>query len=166
MEIAIDFSALTALRAQVAKAPDVVREELLAAMTEADVKLTAQVQELTPHAHGTLRGSMTHVERVREFGVEGHVGSPLSYAEYVDLGTRPHFPPVEALMDWVKARFGTQSEREARSIAFLIARKISRVGTKGQNIYGGALAHLAPEIRAIFAAAQERIAARIIGAQA
>lgn len=166
MEIAIDFSALTTLQAQLRKAPDVVRQELLAAMTEADGKLEEQVKELTPRASGGLKSSIIGEEKVREFGVEGLIGSPLNYAMPVELGTRPHFPPVDALVDWVKLKFGISSEKEARGVAFLVARKISRAGTRGQNMFADSLRHLEPEIRMIFDAAQQRIAARIIGAGA
>lgn len=165
MEIRIDFSALTTLQGQLRQAPAVVREELLAAMTEADGKLEAQVKMFAPRgASGDLQRSVIGEERqVGEFGVEGLVTSPLNYAPPVELGTRPHFPPVEALIDWVKAKLGITGDKEARSVAFLVARKISRQGTKGQKMFEGSLEHMTPEITAIFEAAQQRIAARILG---
>jgi hypothetical protein len=52
------------------------------------------------------------------------------YSEPVDLGTKPHFPPTDQLLLWVKKKFGVTDEKQARSIAFLIARKISKRGTK------------------------------------
>jgi hypothetical protein len=61
------------------------------------------------------------------------------YGPAVRYGTRPHFPPIEALIPWVRVKLmgmsrakvkKTTPEKEARSIAFLIARRISRVGTK------------------------------------
>ena len=165
MEIRIDFNALVTLQGQMRQAPHVVREELLAAMTEADGKLEAQVKELAPRgASGDLQRSVIGEERaVGEFGVEGLVASPLSYAPPVELGTKPHFPPVEALIDWVKAKLGVTGDKEARSVAFLVARKISRRGTQGQKMFEGALEHMIPEVNAIFSAAQDRIAARILG---
>lgn len=163
MELEINFDALRGLQASYARAPDVVRQELLAAMLEADQLLLREVKEQTPAATGTLRSSEHAVERVQPFGVQGLVGSSLSYAEPVELGTKPHFPPVEALMDWVKSRFSVRSEREARSIAFLIARKISRVGTRGAGMYQKALAACEGQIRTIFDRAQQRIAARLAG---
>ena len=49
------------------------------------------------------------------------------YGVGVRLGTRPHWPPYKALIPWVKAILNApQPER----VAFLIARKISKVGTK------------------------------------
>lgn len=168
MEIRIDFSALMQLQAQLRQAPGVVREELLAAMTEADAKLEAQVKELAPRgATGDLQRSVIGQERaVGPFGVEGLVASPLNYAPPVELGTKPHFPPVEALIDWVKAKLGVTGDKEARSVAFLVARKISRRGTKGQAMFEGALEHMTPEINAVFEAAQARIADRILGGNA
>jgi hypothetical protein len=164
VEIRIDFEALVKLQAQMRQAPHVVREELLKAMTEADAKIEAQVKELAPRgASGDLQRSVIGQEReVGPFGVEGLVTSPLNYVVPVELGTKPHFPPVEALIDWVKAKLGVTGDKEARSVAFLVARKISRRGTKGQAMFEKTLEHMTPEIHAIFGAAQDRIAERIL----
>lgn len=167
MEIRIDFERLTQLREQLAKNAQVVREELLAAVTEADALLLREVKERTPRASGTLRSSALAVERVTgPFGVEGLVGSPLNYAAPVELGTKPHFPPVDALVDWVKTKLGIQEEKEARGVAFLVARKISREGTKGAAMFGEALGDMQPQVEAIFVRAQDRIATRLLGGSA
>ena len=51
------------------------------------------------------------------------------YGGAVRGGTRPHFPPSSALVDWVVVKLGIPLPA-AKGVAFLIARKISRVGTK------------------------------------
>lgn len=55
--------------------------------------------------------------------------SGYAYGQAVRGGTRAHFPPYEALIPWVTAKLGVGG-KEARNVAFLIARKISRVGTE------------------------------------
>lgn len=61
------------------------------------------------------------------------------YWKYVEEGTRPHWPPRKAILDWIKAkpviprpdskgRIPTQE-----SLAFLISRKIAREGTEGSH---------------------------------
>lgn len=52
-----------------------------------------------------------------------------AYGVAVRTGTKPHFPPIDALVPWVRAKLNVPAER-VRQVAFLIARKISRVGTK------------------------------------
>lgn len=65
--------------------------------------------------------------------------SLLEYWKYIENGTRPHFPPISAIRDWIRVKpvlprpmqngkLPTESQ-----LAFLIARKISREGTKGIN---------------------------------
>ena len=65
--------------------------------------------------------------------------SLLEYWKYIETGTRPHFPPVSAIREWIRVKpviprplangkLPTESQ-----LAFLIARKISRVGTEGIN---------------------------------
>jgi hypothetical protein len=64
------------------------------------------------------------------------------YAGPVELGTRPHFPPPSALLLWVQKKLGIENEKEAKSVAFLIARAISRRGTKGDHMFDKALDQL------------------------
>lgn len=65
--------------------------------------------------------------------------SLLDYWKYIESGTRPHWPPVSAIREWIKVKpviprpmangkLPTESQ-----LAFLIGRKISRVGTEGIN---------------------------------
>ena len=57
-----------------------------------------------------------------------------SYARFVELGTRPHWPPRQPILGWVMRKFRVTG-REANRIAFLVSRKIARVGTKGQFFF-------------------------------
>ena len=61
------------------------------------------------------------------------------YGMAVISGTRPHFPPYRALIPWVEAVLGVHGKR-ASSVAFLVARKISRVGTQPNPYHEGVLA--------------------------
>ena len=160
-DIRFDFDELKTLQAQMASAPGVVSEEIDRAVTEADLMLEREIKDAWPVASGTSRASFTHVERVNGLAVEGFVGSSLGYVQPVDLGTRPHFPPVDALIDWVRQKLGIANERQARGVAFLIARKIARTGTKGAHVFETVLGRLAPQFERIFSAAQDRIAARV-----
>jgi len=159
----IDYGGAEQVAAAFAQAPDIAREELLRAVTEADSLLEREVREATPTAHGLLRAGMFHTEQVSESGVIGVVGSPLNYAEPVELGTRPHFPPIEPLIDWVKVKLGVP-EKEARGVAFLVARKIARSGTKGAFMFSKTLKAQEAAVGAIFHAALARIAERIAAA--
>jgi hypothetical protein len=57
------------------------------------------------------------------------------YWKYIEYGTRPHFPPIQAIRKWIdvkpvlprpmKGKLPTRDQ-----LAFLIARKISKVGTR------------------------------------
>ena len=161
--IEIDYASVEQVAAVFERAPDIAREELLAAMTEADALLEREVREATPTAHGLLRAGMFHTEQVSETGVIGVVGSPLNYAEPVELGTRPHFPPIAPLIDWVRVKLGVP-EKEARGVAFLVARKIARSGTKGAFMFTKTLRAQEAAVQAIFHAALERIAERIAAA--
>ena len=71
------------------------------------------------------------------------------YGIFVEVGTRPHFPPPAAIEGWVRPRLGVGSDRQARELAFLIGRKIARAGTPGRFFFEQALADNQDRIVAI-----------------
>ncbi len=167
--IAIDIEGLDELKAAWARAPEIARSELTAAMAEADDLLEREVKDspemIKALAHGLLRGSIFGVEKVSDTQVIGVVGTAQKYALPVELGSRPHFPPVEPLIDWVKVKLGVP-EHEARSVAFLVARKIARTGTKGAFAFTHTFERQQPALRTIFSRARDRIAALLAGGTA
>jgi len=54
---------------------------------------------------------------------------PVLYADYIEYGTRPHMPPVDALIGWVRRKLRVD-ESKARSIAWSIAKHIKKYGTE------------------------------------
>lgn len=61
------------------------------------------------------------------------------YWRYLENGTKPHFPPISAILEWIKVKPVLPSQTyngklpTEKQLAFLIARKISEVGTKGTH---------------------------------
>lgn len=62
------------------------------------------------------------------------------YWKYVENDTKPHWPPPDAILKWVEVkptipRPYTLNGREisAKSLAYLVGRKIAREGTKGTH---------------------------------
>lgn len=84
-------------------------------------KLTAE--------HGKFTGALQASIGYRLVGDEIHIVME-DYGKYIEYGTPPHFPPVEELMDWVKVKWGASSDKEARQKAFILARHISKYGTR------------------------------------
>lgn len=79
------------------------------------------------YATGRMRGSFWLDVR-SDF--EAEVYPNVGYSGYVEKGTRPHFPPVEAIFRWVRIKFGL-AEKAARQAAWAIAVAMSKRGTKG-----------------------------------
>jgi hypothetical protein len=96
----------------------------------------------TPGAFGEFADSVTSEVTDESGNPAGSVflAPPTNrYGLFVELGTRPHFPPPAALEGWVRRRLGITGDREVREVAFLIGRKIARVGTPGQHFFERAL---------------------------
>lgn len=76
-------------------------------------------RNLVPVDTGRLKNSIN----VRMFGLVGVIYTNVDYSIYVEFGTRPHFPPVQALEGW--------AERHDIS-PFALALSIARRGTAPQ----------------------------------
>lgn len=61
------------------------------------------------------------------------------YWKYIEYGTKPHFPPVNKILEWIKIKpviprpFDNGKIPTQEQLAFLISRKISEVGTQGSE---------------------------------
>ncbi len=54
------------------------------------------------------------------------------YAEAIEYGTDPHMPPVAPIERWVRKKLLIQNPKEARSIAWAVAKAIKKQGTQPQ----------------------------------
>lgn len=106
-------------------------------------KLTANNR---PTRRDTLRSTAEYIVDVN--GMTFAVSLDLaSYWKYVEENTRPHWPPRDAIVDWIMVKPVIPSGGGTRvptveSLAFLIGRKISRDGTIGTHDLEHATAEL------------------------
>ena len=62
------------------------------------------------------------------------------YWKYLEYGTKPHFPPLEKIKEWIRIKPVTPLPQAngklptENQLAFLIGRKISRVGTPATHL--------------------------------
>lgn len=152
VDLDIDVSDLDEVTRLFLAAGDRALDHLELAGIESGLLLEREVKERTPvgvHGAAGLRGSVNS-KSVR-FGlerVETAVGTPLPYAVPVETGSRPHFPPLLPIQDWVESKLGLSPE-EARGVAFAIARKISKHGTEGKFMFRDAFADNLDQVKAI-----------------
>ncbi len=163
MQIQIDASAFDNLEQAWERAPEIVREEMLTAVVVSDVLIGREVKERTPTGAGSgagLRGSIGATEEGLADNVIGMVGTSLAYAVPVELGTRPHFPPVAPILDWVKARLDVPENQQV-SVAHAIVRKIGKVGTKGAHMFERGFDATASQVERYMALGVERVRDRL-----
>lgn len=147
--ISIDVSdMMDALRATAAL-PGRVEGGLRLGVMEAGDVLQRETQERTPTAEGLLRSTIL-VSAMEPAGPAVlRVGSPQSYAVPVELGTKPHMPPVQPIQYWVARKLGIKDEKKAKAVAWAIAKKIARHGTKGAHMFARAAEENAGQVKAI-----------------
>lgn len=124
------------LQKKFAQSPEHMFIAMNHAFRQAGALLTPQIKEETPvGASHKLRNTTVYqvlgkaVDMRMEIRQSAFSDKGFPYGVAVRAGSRPHFPPYEALIPWVRAKLHVAEER-VRSVAFLVARKISRVGTK------------------------------------
>lgn len=154
-------------------APEIVIEELMAATAEAGMLLVGEVAELTPQGvHGALRGSIQSSDpEVLSGTVLGMVGSPLSYTEAVELGTKPHpvsAAGIQSIADWAQHSNWGRSQgldaEQALGAAHAIAWKIRKQGTPPVGMFSRALEQNLAQVGGMYRDAAERIVDRMAGA--
>lgn len=159
-----------------AKMEQIVRDlsgkPMVNAMRDATLVVERSAKQNSPVDTGRLRASIVPEVIGRDKEVQGIVGSNVKYAPFMELGTRPHWPPLESIIAWVhrKQMTGTYSikthrrmgskttqEGQDRATAFLIARAISRRGTKALRYLGRAIDDNREKIHDILSRAVETI---------
>lgn len=68
------------------------------------------------------------------------------YAGAVEWGTRPHWPPIQPLIDWILLKGFAKAPSEARGMAYAVARAISLRGTAPRHYMRKAWTRIKPEI--------------------
>jgi len=108
--------------------PNLFGRPLRRALSQSIEYAKGQTQERTRVDTGRARGSWeTSVDRGR-IPKWAKISSRLEYILPLEFGSAPHFPPISALQPWARRHgFG-------KGGAFLIARAISRRGTKGDHM--------------------------------
>jgi hypothetical protein len=127
-----------------------------------------------PVATGNLKASFDIMPSQSPNLLGYQVGTPLnaiSYAPYIEFGTRPHYPPFEPIRRWVELKVqpqvkavginyspihkrmlpakkgtkvlkGTNRDAEIRRVTFAIIRHIAKFGTRAQRFMGNTLQRL------------------------
>jgi len=153
---AIELKGFQELKAAWAQAPEIVREELLRSMTEADMLLLRVLaDEYTPKRTGHLRASIGATEQVGDHDVIGMVSTSVDYAIPVELGTRPHdivAKPGSALHFVVGGHEVT-------------VKRVHHPGTQGVHMFSRAFADKRQEVINEFSEGTDRIIVRLAGAQ-
>lgn len=152
---------LDALQRGFAQAPAYTQAQLEAGMTEAVMLLQREVKDALPAVSGLTRASVFSDTFSTPAGVLGVVASNSIAAAAVELGTKPHMPPVAPIEAWVREKLGI-AVTEARGVAFAVARKIARVGTKAQHSFGKTLERHMGTLSRIFEGRAQNVAAHLV----
>lgn len=109
----------------VAAAPNVVEAELVTATDRVAIYGMGVSIRATPVDTGHLRRS--HAQQPTSYSggaATGGWGNAVPYAVYVEEGTRPHYPPLNALWGWAKRKGGLDP--------FALQQSIGMWGTEAQ----------------------------------
>jgi hypothetical protein len=112
---------------------------------------------------GQLRGSIFTEARGVPFQRSQVIASSVFYAPIVEQGRRPgRRPPLAPIRLWVRRKLGV-GPREERQVAFLVARKIGRVGFAGVHMFRNATTALAPIVAKRVAAMRDTLVRDLSG---
>lgn len=129
--ISLEVSGMMETRAEMERiATDLHGPVVVGAMKDATLVVLRDARENAPVDSGKLKNSITAAVQVNaDKVVQGVVGSKVTYAPYMELGTKAHWPPIAALETWA---------RRHNISAFLVARSIARKGLVPRKFLQGA----------------------------
>ncbi len=104
----------------------VVREFL----DKAAHSVEAKAKDIVTHDSGLLRSSITPLVDPSPMPLWAKIGPSKAYGLYVEMGTRPHWPPIGPLKDWA---------RRHHISPYAVAASIAKHGTKAQPFMKPAL---------------------------
>ena len=147
-----------------ANASAVVDREMNAAMHASTQHMRGLVIPKTPvGVTAMLRGGTqaTVTSSGSDFSIDGRVFNPSAYGLPVELGRMAgkRQPPSSALEMWVRRKLNVPENR-VKSVAFLVARKIGRQGTKAVEMFAKAFEEGKGTVNGFF----DRAAARVVEA--
>lgn len=129
---------LSDLRRLAKRFPELVEEEATKTMTLIAGALEADVVAKTPRGIGGgsgLAGSIAGEVVRHGTSISTVVGTPFLYGEVVEVGRRPgSMPPTGPIALWAQKKLGIE-EKSATGVAFAIAMKIKKEGTKGAHMF-------------------------------
>lgn len=130
-EIGVEIELDKGLKRLLAEGNEDLERELWRALLDSGQLVKGAVQNrIEVGATRLLRGSVFFEPRRGAEEMTGVVGTPSAYALPVEDGARPHMPPVEPLVLWVRRKFGITDDDQAVSVAWAVARTIKKRGTK------------------------------------
>lgn len=138
------------------KGPEIVSEEMEAALYEATAYMERQVKKKTPQGVFGAKGGLLstiygEVEGKGTRVVKGVVGHQSKYGDVIEHGRRPGkaWPPEGTLIRWIEETFGVD-ELVAQRLEFVIRRKIGKKGFPGAFMFRDALDEGWPTLERIF----------------
>jgi len=138
---------------------DVSGSPMAAAMGQATLIVTRAARKNAPVDRGPLRASIVPEVVTRDKVVTGIVGSNREYAPYMELGTRPFWPPWRPLYEWAVRKM--RGDRKAAGALAAGARlAIAARGIKAKRYLQRAIEDNSARIKRIIEQAVGRIVRR------
>ena len=113
-----------------------VRKVLTEYKTKFEELVKTKIQEKDKIASGNLLASISTKIEV-DGSVYTVILNSLNYLKYLETGTKPHWPPTEPILRWVKDKrlptrelTGDKSLPTEKQLTYLVCRKIAKEGTE------------------------------------
>lgn len=145
VQIGAELDGLDDVARRFKKAPEVFERVMRGFLQRAVALVEREVKTRTPVNTGALRSSIGHEIRGAGAQMQGIVGTAKEYAPFVELDTKPHWPPYRAIEYWVQRKMKLSGEALYWAV-LQVQRKIARFGTRGKHMF-----------KEGFEAAQERV---------
>lgn len=130
---------------------------IMKARMDAALLVTGDARRLAPIDRGGLRASIVPDVITESNSFIGIVGSNKVYAPAQELGTKPFWPPLQPLIEWVRRKGLATGGHQVYAVAKGVQRAIARRGIRPKEFLTQAVEQNQEKIFKIFEGAVDRI---------
>lgn len=125
MTTVIRVGSLRELESRIKRDAAARAQRVVKAIQATAAEAAPKIQQDMPEAFGRLKKQLATLDTA----AGATIRDDAPYAAAVELGSRPHTVPLDALIDWVLVKGFASDMKQARAIAIAVQRKIQADGT-------------------------------------
>lgn len=127
--------------------PDEMEEKAIRALREASARGVGRVTTEIQRSKAVNTGGLLQSVRTENVPKGAILSVDAPHAPFIELGTRPHWPPDEPIREWVLRKGLAEDDEELDQVVFSIRRHIATFGTEPRHFFKKAMVGVKKDVQ-------------------